>query len=397
LRARSLRIVVAAAVAVAASVGTSAASSSTPQWQRVPGITEIGYPVLAAGRVWFVNYRASDANPAWSTGPSAPIGNGRLGPWTAPQTILEGGDLGWGYEGVRGDDIVFRQGGNDDPTEWRLAGVELLQNGKVGKPVEITGGAPPPKSSQGTTFVQLPDRTVLIVGIYNRHHENYRDPGACCDVNGQPVNYASLTGALPTHLQLGLDRQGRLWLAWGRRQQRRPDLAQIVQLDPRTLKPVGAPAMIPRAPEGIIKSLICTDTCRLLTWGLDARGKSNPVLWGPGDSASTRIRLPARPVCDACDPILDGRDADGHLVVAYLAGSPTASHYTVGLARGDALGRNLRAAGSVRVPFSLAVRRPVLLTGFPRGVLSAEGLAVIAYYETDKGPFLRVSVVPLRG
>jgi hypothetical protein len=396
LRARSIQIVFAAAVAVAASVSTSAASVSSPHWQRVPGITEIGYPVLAAGRLWFVRYQASEKDPHWSTGPSVPIGNGRLGPWAAPQTILAEGELGWGYEGVRGDQVVFRQGGNDDPTQWRFVGVTLLQNGKVGNPAEITGGAPPPKSSSGATFVQLPDRTVRAAFISNPHHEMYRDPGACCDINGRPVNYTSLTGQLPADLQLGLDRQGRLWLAWESRRQRRPNLVQIVQLDTKTLKPLGAPAAIPKAPEGIIKALICTDTCRLLTWRLDARGKSDVVLWGPGDSASTRIRLPMRPVCDACDPILGARDVDGHLVVGYLAGSPTASYYTVGLAQGDARGRHLRATGSVKVPFSLAVRRPVSLTGFPRGVLSAEGLAVIAYYLTDRGSFLRVAVLPLR-
>jgi hypothetical protein len=396
MRARTLRILCAAAVALVASVGTSAASAPAPRWQRVPGITEIGYPALAAGRLWFVHYRSSGAHPSWSTGPSVPIGNGRLGPWAAPQTILEGGESGWGYEGVRGDQLVFRQGGNDDPREWRFVGVALMQNGTVGNPAEITGGAPPPRSSAGASFVQLPDRTVRVAYISNPHHEMYRDPGACCDINGQPVNYTSLTGQLPADLQLGLDRQGRLWLAWERRQQRRPNLVQIVQLDTKTLKPLGAPAAMPKAPVGIVQALICTDTCRLLTWGLDARGKSNARLWGPGDSASTRIRLPLRPVCDACDPILGARDVDGQLVVGYLAGSPRANYYTVGLAKGDALGRHLRAAGSVKVPFSLAVRRPILLAGFPRGVLSADGLAVIANYVTDEGSFLRVAVLPLR-
>jgi hypothetical protein len=107
--------------------------------------------------------------------------------------------------------------------------------------------------------------------------------------------------------------------------------------------------------------------------------------------------VPVKPVCPVCDPILDARDVDGHLVVGYLGWSPRASHVTVGMARGDELGRGLRAVGSVRVPFRLAVGRYALLTGFPRGVLSPAGLAVIAYYETDKLPFLRVAVLPLRG
>jgi hypothetical protein len=396
MRARRLPIVLAAAAAIAALVGTSAASVSAPRWQRVPGAAELGFPVVAAGRLWFVRHQSSDVGSHWSTGPSVPLNNGRLGPWTAPQTILGDEESGWGYEGTLGDQLVLQQGGDVDVTKWRLVGVELLPNGRVGKPVELRGGAPPPKSSQGASFVRLQDRTVQMVGIYNRRHEMYPDPGVCCDANGQPVNFASLTSWQPNDLQLGLDRNGRLWLAWRVRQPRRPDLVRIVQLDSQTLKPVGTPAGIPRFTGGIIKALICTDTCRLLRWGLDGGGKPNVVLWGPGDSAATRLRVPVRPVCPVCDPILDARDVDGHLVVGYLGWSPRASYCTVGLARGDALGRSLRAVGSVRVPFSLAVRRPILLTGFPRGVLSDDGLAVIAYYETDKAPFLRVAVVPLR-
>jgi hypothetical protein len=388
MSAGRLRLALAAAAAVATVAGTSAASAPAPQWQRVPGLSEFSLPVWAAGRLWFLTQGYG------STDRSAPVRNGRLGAWTtASQTIV--GDLGWSYQGLLGDQLVFQHGGDIDVTKWRLVGAELLANGKVGKPVELRGGAPPPASSQGASFVRLQDRTVQMVGIYNRRHEMYPDPGACCDASGQPVNFASLTSWQPNDLQLGLDRKGRLWLAWRVRQPRRPDLVRIVQLDSQTLKPVGTPAGIPRFTGGIIKALICTDTCRLLRWGLDGGGKPNVVLWGPGDSAATRLRLPVKPVCPVCDPILDARDVNGHLVVGYLGGSPRASYYTVGLARGDALGRSLRAVRSVRVPFSLAVRRYALLTGFPRGVLSPDGLAVIAYYDTDKLPILRVAVLPL--
>jgi hypothetical protein len=391
MRARSLRIVFAATAAFAALVRTSAAYAPAPQWQRVPGLKEFSVPVWVAGRLWF--FTTSNPHGYWSTDRSAPIRNGRLGAWTtAPQTIV--GEVGWTYLGLLGDQLVFQQGGDIDVTKWRLVGVDLLPNGKVGKPVEISGGAPPPKSSQGATFVRLPDRTVQIVGIHNRRHEMYPDPGACCDINGQPVNYASLTGWVPRYLGLGLDRQGRLWLAWGERKPRPPSIVRIVQLDTATLKPIGAPAAIPRLPGGNVKALICADTCRLLRWGLDARGRPGVVLWGPGDSAATLIRPPVKPACTVCDPILDARDVDGHLIVAYL-GAGARSSYTVGLARGDALGRHLRVVGSVSVPFSLAIRTPILLTGFPTGVLSPDGFAAVAYYETRNWPLLRVAVLPL--
>lgn len=106
-------------------------------------------------------------------------------------------------------------------------------------------------------------------------------------------------------------------------------------------------------------------------------------------------------MCDACDPIIAARDVDGQLVVAYL-GYGTPSSYTVGLARGDGLGRYLRVVRSIGVPFDITPKgvldRGVLLAGSPTGTLSRDGLAAIATYEdTETGKFMRVAILPLEG
>jgi hypothetical protein len=71
----------------------------------------------------------------------------------------------------------------------------------------------------------------------------------------------------------------------------------------------------------------------------------------------------------------------------------------VALARGDALGRNMRVVDSLRVPSTLG--RTSFVTGDPRGTLTAEGLAVVANYTDvplngNMTMFLRAAALPLR-
>lgn len=260
------RLVVLAAVSLAVLTCVSAVSAAAPRWQRGPGFIDFGLPVWGAGRVWFLVPEPSFAPDGLKfVGASALVRDGGLGAWRAvPSRTV--GDIGWTSQGLFGDRLAFQSGHDIDVTKWRVFAVGLLAGGAVGDAVEISGGAPPPASSLGAAFVQLPDRTVQLVGFYNERHEMYPDPGACCDVNGRPVNYVALTGWSPVDLQLGLDRQGRLWLVWGKLS-RGSNRIQIVQLDAQTLNPVGMPTAIPGSARGSIQAVVCTDTCRVLMWG----------------------------------------------------------------------------------------------------------------------------------
>ncbi len=395
MRARRLVVVVAAVLVVAGLVPAGADAAAAPRWKRVPASIEYNLPFLAAGRLWFMRPPSSDPNGSWTVAASARVANRRLGPWsTTPHTALA--EVNWWLLEADRDGLVFQWDKDIDYANWRLVRVPLLPDGTVGAAADIVGGAPPPESSEGGEFVQLPDRLVRLVTIGNPRNELSPFPGVCCDANGQAVNYAGLAGGNGA-LRLGLDRTGRLWLAWQRNTRPRFD-TRIVQLDPATLRPLGVPAAIPGLPGGKIEAMTCTDTCRLLRWGRDGR-KITVVLWGPGDPAPRRIRSPFPPTCDICEPVIGARHVDGHLVVAFLGTAGTPGSYRVALVRGDALGRNMRVVDSLRVPSTLG--RTSFVTGDPTGSLTSEGLAVIANYTDvplngNMTMFLRVAALPLR-
>jgi hypothetical protein len=394
MRTRRLVVVVTAVLAVAGLVPVGADATAAPRWKRVPASVEYNLPFLAAGRLWFMRPPSSDPHGSWTVAASARVANRRLGPWsTIPQTALA--EVNWWLVHTDGDGLVFQWDKDIDYAKWRLVHVPLLPDGTVGSAAEIVGGAPPPASSEGGDFVQLPDRIVRLAAIDNPRNELSPFPGVCCDANGQAVNYAGLAGGNGA-LRLGLDSTGRLWLAWQRNTRPRFD-TRIVQLDPATLRPLGMPAAIPGLPGGKIEAMTCTDTCRLLRWGLDGR-KLSVVLWGPGDPSPRRIRPPFPPTCDVCEAVLGARHVDGHLVVAWRGTAGTAGSYRVALARGDALGRNMRVVDSLRVPSTIG--RTGFVTGDPTGTLTSEGLAVVANYTDvplngNMTMFLRVAALPL--
>jgi hypothetical protein len=384
----------AALAAVLAGAIAATAAAATPRWQDVPGAKADDHVVIwGGGRVWFANNSTSGA-PRFTIR-SARVAGGRLGSWA---TAGVDGVRPTDFEAVLGDELVFQTSLTTPP----LA-VQLLPNGTLGRPVQL-GGAPPPPSSSGTIVVRLPDRSVELVNANRSATNLVPHLGACCDVNGQVVDYASIArpGIRPLG-KLGLDRHGRLWLAWAPGFiSRNP--AEIVELDPATLQPLGAPTAVPVLTLVQIVELGCADACRLvLTGGVPKTDHRLPrttttFSWAPGEALPTPIALP-----DAPDGFLvAARVSNGSLDVAYDAHAADGELKAV-VARGDARGAHLRRVSSISVPQFLAggVARGVALTIGPLGAFGPGAFAAVTVYEggpsTGGGAHVRVAVLPACG
>jgi hypothetical protein len=253
--------------------------------------------------------------------------------------------------------------------------------------------------------IQLTDRAIRLVGINNSQNEFAPNAGACCDVNGQPASYASVVGARVL-AQLGLDRHGRLWLAWTPGRQGPKQQARIVELDPQTLKPRGEVGMVPGFRGFVtIRALVCTDICRLVVEGYAATRPVVPgltaVSWARGERSPTKIRFPVENQASN-GGLIAARDDAGRLAVAYW-GDSSETQFTVGLARGDARGANLRAVSAIQEPtrlgsFSNGVQ---LNSSVNYGALARDGYAAAAVYTGGGGSsgyraILRVAILSLR-
>jgi hypothetical protein len=273
--------------------------------------------------------------------------------------------------------------------EKALRAVELLPNGKLAKPRPLVG-APPPAVSSGSAVIRLPDRPVQLVGVDRGALAT--DTGACCDLEGKAVNYR---GFIPTYASamLGLDRRGRVWLAWipSRKNQK----AGIVELDPETLlarsKPSTMPGQLNYA--GIarpFKALVCSDVCRLVVTGFTPGGGSGDFSWAPGETALTRLRTPANGTIEAAQ-----LDSAGRLMAAYWYKQGNAVR--IGLARGNARGSSLRQVSSIEQPQTLPnVHRgehPSLGTRIGVGAFGPQGYAIFAGYTTYYTVTMRAAIL----
>jgi hypothetical protein len=369
-------------------IGTSAAGapSPAPRWQVVPGGQADNEAVLwSAGRLWFVTHGRGGAYVVRS----GRLSRGRLSDWKTARPALPAGS--WVYQSGPGRDLLFTTSGAAAGSP--LLAFRLMPNGALGAPSAL-GGAPPPDSSGGSQVIQLSDRPVRLVGIPGRRNEPVPHLGACCDIGGAPVDFAQF---IPPNSAarglLGVDRRGRVWLAWVPGRQGRKQQAELVELYPATLKPRGRPAAVPGFRGFVsIRALVCADTCRVLVEGTAGRG-TRAALWGVGEKNLRVIAPRAKKKCSdaACGGVIDARQVRGHLLVAYWAGA-NELELTVGVARADARGRRLKPVRSIVEPRRLG---GATLSSMPFGAFGADGFAAVAVYSGARTA-VRAAVLPVR-
>ena len=342
MKAGALTIVTAAIVAAGVLVGPGGSSArvNAPQWQTVPGANSVQFAVWAAGRLWIGDWGGNGA----ARLVSGRAANGRLSSWVTTNVSL-GGFVST-FNTVLGEYLVYSSTGADGVTP-EVKAVKLLPNGKVSALTDL-GGAPAPRSSGATIFAQLPDRVVTQATISvgrDGHHAV-----GCCDTNGKVVDWNSF---LPygASARFGVDRHGRLWLAWPIS---RKQAAAIVELDTATLQPRGKPAIAP-GPAYKIDEMVCAERCRLVIEGNFGNRSPNANhfwSWAPGERSVTQIRLPKSYSPSQVPQLLGAHDQNGHLVVAFSTQDKN-SAMVIGLVRGDTRGANMRVVRSIVAPYSL--------------------------------------------
>jgi len=391
-RTRILALVAAAIVTTGAvAAGSGSARVAAPQWQTVPALGPAGiqFAFWAAGRLWVGNWGASGAGRLVS----GRVANGRVTGWVTTNVSL-GGFLPSTYT-VLGEYLVYANTGSGGPPDVKAA--RLLPNGKVTALADL-GGAPPPQSTSATHVAQLTDRVVVqttfSVGGERQH------PAGCCDANGTVVDWNSF---LPygASANFGIDRHGRLWLAWSGRQG-----AAMVELDTATLKPRGKPVTAPGSTYKI-DEMVCAERCRLVIEG--NYGDRRPTAshfwsWAPGERSVTQIKLPVALVPNTVPQLRGARDYRGRLVVAFEVPTKTGGTEMV-LTRGDTRGGNMRVVRSIPIPYTLGpLRNPTYFylanwgPGSGWGVGAAFGpsaFAVAAQYEGGKAGTVRTAILPL--
>lgn len=361
------------ACSIVAGLVVGAASAAPPRWQVVPGANPHNEAVVwASGRLWFLT---SNANGAYRLR-SARVTGSRLSDWSTATPRLGRGS--WTYLRAPGNDLVFTSGTG---AEGSLVSVRLMPNGTLGDPVDV-GGAPASRSSMGASFARLPDRAVRITGVSSSREEFAAHIAVCCDVDGKVSNFQRFQGSSNALGRLGVDRNGRLWLAWvpgrlGVRQQ-----VRVVELDPQTLKARGEPRVVPGFRGFLtLRAMVCTDTCRVFLEGRGGRAMK-VASWAPGEAGSTPIGVRS---------LIDVRDTRGGVAFAYSAAAGQ-SGYTIGTARADSRGRSLRRVSSIREPSILGA---AVLASIPFGAMGPDRFAAIAVY-TGARATVRIAFLPLR-
>jgi len=173
-----------------------------------------------------------------------------------------------------------------------------------------------------STAVALYDRTVRLVTIPTQHTGFMPEQGVCCDANGQVVDLGGVTG-LNAVVQLAVDRTGHLWLTTEPFNNLRGagHIAWIVELDTKTLEPIGTPVAVPGLTWSSIEAIACGTTCRLVVEGhaLGANGAALFV-WAPGETAATALRLPGTKASSPTH-VVAAHDVADQLVITYSTGS----------------------------------------------------------------------------
>lgn len=364
---------------------SSAATNAEPRWQVAPNFSHDSPRFAwAGGRFWSL----SRPDSGW-IGKSAPVRSGRLGSWVSAKAR---GTRDWAFVAVLGDDLVLNV-----PTpggvfqEDSLRTIRLRADGTFGSPSAITG-ARTPESSVGSSLVRLPDRAVQLVAIPKPGRDFASDPGACCNIDGETVNYKSIPSLRNVSaFKLGLDNRGRLWLAWtpgGRKGQ-----AGMVQLEPSTLLPRGAPASLPGRLsfwelQNDLVELVCTSVCRLVVSALLPGQGFGSFSWAPGERAATRLRPPVPGPGNTS--VTAAGDDKGRLLVVYWYNDRSNVTWTA-LARGDARGSRLTRTSAIELPQRLrGFTGPELGSSLGLGVFGPGGFATVAVYG---GLTMRVAIL----
>jgi hypothetical protein len=365
-------------------VGVCAAAGPTPKWEQVPnGAIDHRAFAVAAGRVWLFDGPPGGGKVVVR---SARVTSGGLTSWTA---VPFGAASQWSYVATLGDDMVFSIGIDPTLRIAELRAIRLLPSGRIGRPAEV-GTAAPAASSNGSRVVRLRDRVLQFADP--KPQSELIEPGVCCDVEGKVVDQSSLIRPIVlTDMYLGLDRHGRLWLAWTYLSGKLRDTSWAVALDSRTLLPRGKPQTAPSLRFAHIVDLVCAETCRLVMSGAtrSRSSKARAFSWAPGESAPTGLVTPLDN-----GNVIAASYHQGRVVVAYTATDAKVG-LVLALARGDARGRNLRPVNSIAVPQYLGtVASGRGLTVGPIGAFGPGGFGAFTVYEAARGHTVRAVLLP---
>jgi hypothetical protein len=323
---------------------------------------------------------------------SARPSGGALG---SEQTTKITAALGW-YPLVVGSDLLYS-------TARGASGIaRLLPNGRVGQampaspePMAAEKGIPVAAASVGGRLVWA-----LAGGIQIGEGLNYKTTlGACCDESGATVDLTKLITSRPSPRDhaLGVDAQGRVWLAWldnfGKNAQ-----VRVVELDSTTLARRTPKALVAPVPRALTLRLACGQACRLVIQAGERRPdggfREYLATWAPDERSATRLALPVDKAGDYEHPALRSAGYRGsRLAVAYTQGS-SGDGPTLKILLADARGAKARTAGSVGMPGRFD---GLPLWSFSAGAFTPSGFAFAQTY-SNWGSRVRVvgTVVPLR-
>ena len=341
----------------------------------------------ASGRAWFMVGSAQGLTIA-----SARPGRNGL---TAHETARIKAPFSW-YPLVAGSDVLYS-------TSKSTSGVARLRsNGKIDPP---TAASPEPMATKRgipVAAARLGDRLIwaLAGGVQIGDGLSFRPTlGACCDESGAASDLTSLITSRPAprnHV-LGVDGQGRPWLAWldkfGRAAQ-----VRVVQLDPVTLARTTPKALVAPVANALGLQMACAKACRLVI----VAGERNPrggfsqylASWAPGERAATRLRLPPDSEDAHLHPqLVAAAYRSGRLAVAYMQ-TPGGDSRSLNVVVGDARGANARLRGSVELPERYS---GLPMWSLPLGAFTPSGFAVaLTYSNWGTRVHAAATVVPLR-
>jgi len=297
--------------------------ASSGEWFRVYG--------WASGRFWF---GVGSGETIWSAKPTG----GRLTSFVSTRVT----DEQLGQSIVVGSSLVV-----DNTT------AAFQSNGKVGSWVAIPGD--PAKVTDAVISVGGIMAGVVIGGRTVWAAAAGGTLGACCTAAGAATNLGSLlvkkSGFDPSSVRLGVDQQGRLWLAWTEAQGAQGALVNVhlAQLDPATLKPLSSKSYGPVANGGGGGSqasddftLVCADSCRLVMSSLTA------ILSWDGTSSPTKL-IVARLSVGTSPHLLAAAYRGNQLEIVTAQGSPDYG-WTLTVRVGDVRGAHSRTVIATRVP-----------------------------------------------
>jgi hypothetical protein len=330
---------------------------------------ELPTVVWAAGRVWLLPQGIEGSR---FVGASAAVLASRVGKWVP---VRLANVAGWQLFAKVGDELIFAITCDRNTLRGcEFRAVRLRPDGTFGPPTELHA-APPLAISSGSPVIRLPDRVVQLTAYITGISSSKL--GICCNVDGAPVYESPLVGS--SFRTLGLDAQGRLWLAWVPTRQNRKQWIRMVQLDSATLKPIGSPTLVLRHGFSRIVEVACTRICRLVFESFPGE-----YTWAPGERSPTRIRLRGiNPTLIGASPVA------GHLDFAYWASTRRIGvNVEVSLARGDTVGARVRVVRTIAQPVSIG---RALAYSVPYGTFGPGGFAAIALFQD--GPN-RIAILP---